>query len=620
MWQEHQRNLISGLINGILINTMKTNRSIILLILLLSLNFSASLSGYSQEISSKEVLLSGNYLESLVIITDRDLYITGEQVWCKISKMNGFADAPADYSRLIYLELLDEFNIPVVQIKIWADGTSGTAHFRIPDTFSSGNFVLRAYTSWMKNFNADQFAYKTLTIVNPFKGADRLLFTAPVIETVEDTVNNGRGPMVTGIFTDPDVDSKGSVKVETDKNKYNLREKVRLTISQSDGSPIENPEYFSVTVVKSFLEYKDRDKTIFNHNINDIQVPGGKDLLFLPEPEGEIIRGVIRNKEDGEPLRNIGISLSFVGKNPVCQFGTTDQNGEFIFVIKRLFGLNELVIQPLVHSGSASSVELVQPFSSMFSSNKPENFLPDTSLVNDINKAVIAMQVTAIYEPFRGNLKVIPPLREKVDFFGKPTRRVILSDYIELTDTREVVKEILTEVSVNKSNKEVIMKVLSKNPYEEFKNQALILIDGIPFYDIEKLLKIKGSEIEHVDIINTRYFYSGYIFEGIVSFVTKKGNLSALEFDDNVYRRVFEGCQQPAVFYSPDYSIDTLKHSRIPDFRNTLYWNPSLQAGKDLTCSAEFYTSDEPGDYIIVVEGMDEKGKPVYSTASLRVN
>ena len=240
-------------------------------------------------------------------------------------------------------------------------------------------------------------------------------------------------------------------------------------------------------------------------------------------------------------------------------------------------------------------------------------------MINDVNKAIIAMQITAIYDPLRLENKETKESRARSNFYGKPTRTVYLSDYIELKDIREVVKEILTEVVLERRNKESILKVLSANPYEEFKNQALIIIDGVPFYDIEKLLNVKASEVERVDIIKNRYFYSGYIFEGIVSFVTKKGNLSSLEFDDSVYRRVFEGCQPESVFYSPDYSDQAASESRIPDFRNTLYWSPEVELSADGKATVGFFTSDEAGEYTIIVEGIDSEGTPGFIAVPFQV-
>ena len=146
-----------------------------------------------------------------------------------------------------------------------------------------------------------------------------------------------------------------------------------------------------------------------------------------------------------------------------------------------------------------------------------------------------------------------------------------------------------------------------------------MLVDGVPSYDIEKVLNINSKEIEKADIINTRYFFSENIFDGIISFVTKKGNLSVMDFDNSIFRQVYEGCQLPKYFYSPDYSLDTQKKSRIPDYRNTLFWEPDLNTGSDGKASVEFYSSDESAEYSVRVEGISSDGKSGTSTISFKV-
>jgi hypothetical protein len=99
-----------------------------------------------------------------------------------------------------------------------------------------------------------------------------------------------------------------------------------------------------------------------------------------------------------------------------------------------------------------------------------------------------------------------------------------------------------------------------------------------------------------------------------VSFTTKKGNMSALESDKFVYRQVFEGYKPKYDFYSPDYSIDSLRVSHIPDFRNTLFWKPDLKSAADGKASVMFFTSDETCVYTIIVEGITTAGeKGLYS-------
>ncbi|NND80012.1 MAG: hypothetical protein HKN53_08935, partial [Maribacter sp.] len=49
---------------------------------------------------------------------------------------------------------------------------------------------------------------------------------------------------------------------------------------------------------------------------------------------------------------------------------------------------------------------------------------------------------------------------------------------------------------------------------------------------------------------------------------------------------------------------------RVPDFRYQLLWEPqiSMQDGEEVF---EFYSSDVPGEYEIVLEGFTSYGKPI---------
>jgi hypothetical protein len=143
------------------------------------------------------------------------------------------------------------------------------------------------------------------------------------------------------------------------------------------------------------------------------------------------------------------------------------------------------------------------------------------------------------------------------------------------------------------------------------------LVDGVPVYDLEKVLSINSREIEKIDVLNTRYFISDIMLDGILHFVTNRGNLGAIDFDRSVFRLEYDLLQNNNEFCSPDYSSDSLKYNRIPDFRNTLYWNPDLHTDKTGKTVVEFYISDEPDEYIINVEGITPDGKTGVSSLPL---
>jgi hypothetical protein len=290
-----------------------------------------------------------------------------------------------------------------------------------------------------------------------------------------------------------------------------------------------------------------------------------------------------------------------------------------MFVADRLIGLNDIVIQPLTYNEDGCYVELNQPFCTTFSDRSPGKFWLDSIKAEQINKAVISMQVNNNYKSSRQDQKSAKAAEEFSNFYGKPDRRILLSDYIELTDIREVIKEIMPEVRLVRKDNKYGLRIYVVNPTQKYENQVLVMVDGIPVYNIEKLLDVPSKNMERIDIVNVRYFISDYVFEGIVNFVTKKGDFSDLEFDNTAFRQIWEGCLRLQDFYSPVYNTDSLKSSRIPDFRNTLFWTPDLQTDNSGKASAEFYTSDEPGEYLITVEGIASDGEPVYCTSVLRV-
>lgn len=77
------------------------------------------------------------------------------------------------------------------------------------------------------------------------------------------------------------------------------------------------------------------------------------------------------------------------------------------------------------------------------------------------------------------------------------------------------------------------------------------------------------------------------------------------------------GYQQPVEFYSPKYGAPVGKSNEIPDLRTTLYWSPRLAADERGDASFSFYTSDQPGNYFLIMEGIAENGEFVHVAKAL---
>ena len=121
--------------------------------------------------------------EKLFVSTDKNFYIAGEIAWFKLYSVDAYNHKPLELSKVAYIELLDSANRHILQAKIALNNAEGNGSFYLPLTINSGNYKLRAYTNWMKNFDADYFFEKMITVVNVQK---TLEVVTPKSERKED--------------------------------------------------------------------------------------------------------------------------------------------------------------------------------------------------------------------------------------------------------------------------------------------------------------------------------------------------------------------------------------------------------------------------------------------------
>ncbi len=113
---------------------------------------------------------SARLQEKIFVHTDKTVYLAGETIWLKIYALLEQSHRPSPVSRVAYLEFSSAGFKTILQEKIHLDSGSGSGSIQIPAGWPSGNYVLRAYTSWMKNFPAEFYFSKVLSVVSPLHG------------------------------------------------------------------------------------------------------------------------------------------------------------------------------------------------------------------------------------------------------------------------------------------------------------------------------------------------------------------------------------------------------------------------------------------------------------------
>jgi len=96
--------------------------------------------------------------------------------------------------------------------------------------------------------------------------------------------------------------------------------------------------------------------------------------------------------------------------------------------------------------------------------------------------------------------------------------------------------------------------------------------------------------------------------------------MGGYEIDPKAVVLDYEGMQLQREFYSPVYDTPEQQKSRLPDFRNVLYWSPDVNTDVSGKATLSFFTSDRTGKYVAVFQGMTANGQAGSYVLSFDVN
>ncbi|ASU36648.1 hypothetical protein MuYL_4765 [Mucilaginibacter xinganensis] len=728
--------------------------------------------------------------EKVFVHTDKSTYLPGEIIWFKIYCVDGNDHKPLNLSKVVYVEVLDNSQNPIAQAKIAVKYGVGDGSIYVPVTVNSGNYKIRAYTSWMKNFSPDYYFEKKITLLNPLKSPENLgkdnansyeigFFPegGNLVSGIESKVafkavgKNGHGVAVTGAIVNnvndtvarfkalkfgmgsfsftpaanntykaiikfngasatkslPEVNSQGYVMKLTDKGdqlevtvkgadgnvylfahtrqvvkaaesmtinngmarfmvnksllgdgissitifnsakqavcerlyfkrppqklfidagsdqqQYALRKKVNVNVSPKDqaGKPVYANMSMAVYRIDSLQDIdrsnifdylwlgsdlkgniESADYYLKNTNaeadeaLDNLMLTQGwrrfdwnrvlenKPLEFnyLPEYNGHIVTAKITNTLTNTPAAGIMTYIGVPGKRVQVYASQSDSLGHLLYSTKDFYGPGEIVAQTNTTLDTTYRIDVQSPFSEQYS----KVTLPKFEFLNGSQSALqahsVGVQVLNIYSA--NNLKrFFTPVVDSSAFYGKPYKTYKLDDFTRFTTMEEDLREYVSEDNIVRSKGKFHIKVLNDHGFLD--GDPLVLIDGVPVFDVNKIFTVDPLKVRKLEVIRDRFYYGQSAHEGIFSFTTYKGDLGGVELDPKAVVIDYEGLQLHRQFYSPVYDSETQAASRIPDFRNLLFWAPSVNNGGKLS----FYTSDQAGKYVGVVQGITANG------------
>jgi hypothetical protein len=339
---------------------------------------------------------------------------------------------------------------------------------------------------------------------------------------------------------------------------------------------------------------------------------------FLPEYTGHIITGKITDSATRKPLTDVIVYLSVPGDRTQFYASSSDANGNIRFYTREAYGPGEVILQPEGFSVSSYNIDINTPFQDQFSTKPLAALQLSAGLKNAIEQNSINAQVQRKF--LADQLRIYNlPQTDSIAFYGRPDEKYLLDDYTRFTTMEEVLREYVSGVLVGRAKGKFHLNVIDVVNNRLFKDNPLVLLDGVPVHDMDRIMSYDPLKIRKLELVKRRYYYGPLVVDGILNFTTYKGNLPEFEVDSRAVILDYEGMQWQREFYSPLYETEAQAASRLPDFRNLLYWCPDVITGKDGRAALTFFTGDVKGKYIGVIEGMSAGGKAGSSTFGFEV-
>jgi hypothetical protein len=421
-------------------------------------------------------------------------------------------------------------------------------------------------------------------------------------------------------------------QIETLLNKeiYHAREKVNVKIKTVSADKNLKNTNLSVSIAKSdllnidtnnisdYLDYSckinrcndkypldGKSKILTGHNSDTIQ--HSSEVIYLPETSGFIISGTIQSAETNKPIPDVNIYLSTLSNHIDVQNAISKKDGKFYFLMNEKVKNTDFVIQPADQSLKDYKVIIDEEFVTKYPSDEINILRENKFNKTFFEELVINNQIEEQYYPNPQSDSSIQ--KNTTVFYGKADTSYSFRKFIDLPTFEEYFVEIFSQTKIIKgeNGKQILLSYLGNRI--ELNQFPLLLVDGIPIFDVDKFLSISPSKIDKVDIINDDYVLGGIKYGGIIHVYTKKKNFASLIDTKNLSLYKFRGFTEKNKFREINYTDEIALESRKADFRNTLYWNPEIITDENSEANFSFYTSDEKGKFLITIEGAGENGE-----------
>jgi hypothetical protein len=514
--------------------------------------------------------ISANAQEKIHLFPDRNHAVSGDTVWFSVVILNG---SSGEFSNVIHIQLDDTENRHISKVMVVCNENKGEGFIFIPDSLSTGIYVLKAFSLIQKNTESAIVNQRILAVYNRF---DKEVLSMKLPR------NN-----YLKIF-----ESNPHIKIETDKEIYKEGElvNVKVNITKAIAGSLEN--MFITAGIADPMSEKFNVSWMPSTINKESELP-----VSLTEKNGNLISGRVSYTGDSGPVTGAVVMLSISGSMPYFDYCITDSAGLFYFYLRNATGTAELVIQAIPRYNEEYKIEIIEntiisdPIPCIIESitNEESSFIDHIIKAAYFNKLFFGYKLTqtapfSMPEPF------------KYPFYGEPTKTFSPKLFIDLPDFQEISREILHGVQYRERDKKISIRLIDQGANQLFSEEPLKLLDGIPVFNPRIFTPLGTREINRVDAVLFERYFGDLKFNGVLAVYTNNRSLGWTDSMPGIVHMMYPCIQPPATW---NFSNRSKSDFNIPDFNQVLYREScgSVTTGKEFV----FHTSDFTGDIIIRV-------------------
>ena len=221
-----------------------------------------------------------------------------------------------------------------------------------------------------------------------------------------------------------------------------------------------------------------------------------------------------------------------------------------VFYTFGIHGKQPLVLSAMSSTGVSLPIEMMSPFAALIPKQLPH--LVFHYKRSEVEARSLDMQRHQIaIAPAKRELQLgdyaddtaeegVPLDYDETVYGTNPDLTYNLDEYRQFLTIREVLLEYVLCVSKINQNGTPRLIVRREQDFYNSSLPTLVLIDGMPVIDTERLLSYDARRIHYINIYGGQYTFGNGVYNGILSFITRSGRLTNYPTEPNVQYLVYE--------------------------------------------------------------------------------